>query len=186
MTRPTPPSTSSGRTPSGHTSSARTRQLYKEAFVASLLVLAVDFLLSFLPWKFELIKPIKQGFNDFNVYDLRYAGADTLITRKDTDITLLGIGSNRREIAEEIALVSAMHPRVIGVDAMFYQPSAVPADDSALIGAMRDAPHLVLASRLAGTPTEYIRKSFLQDRLPSARDGFFEGYTPIGTRSRRS
>jgi CHASE2 domain-containing sensor protein len=187
--------------------SARSRQLYKEAFVASLLVLSVDFLLSFLPWKFELIKPIKQGFNDFNVYDLRYAGADSLISTKDTDITLLEIGNDRRQIAEEIARVSALHPRVIGVDAMFYQPSAVPADDSALIDAMRAAPHLVLASRLApalpadptthpdtlaenasagptshpsppagqaNPPATRIQKSFLQSRLPSARDGFFD------------
>ncbi len=150
------------------------RQLYKEAFVASLLVLAVDFLLSFVPWKFELIKPIKQGFNDFNVYDLRYAGADAMIGLKDTDITLLEIDSNRAKIAAEIARVSAMHPRVIGVDAMFYQPSADPAQDSALIGAMRRVPHLVLASRLAGLRTEYIQKSFLQSSLPSARDGFFD------------
>lgn len=161
----------------------RTRQLYKEAFVASLLVLSVDFLLSFLPWKFDLIKPIKQGFNDFNIYDLRYAATDvdpgavtpaTTISRKDTDITLLEIGNDRREIAEEIARVSAMHPRVIGVDAMFYQPSSVPADDSALIDAMRAAPHLVLASRLASPPSAHVQKSFLQSHLLSARDGFFD------------
>jgi CHASE2 domain-containing sensor protein len=149
-------------------------QLYKEAFVASLLVLAVDFLLSFVPWKFELIKPIKQGFNDFNVYDLRYAGVDNLYGSKDTGITLLEIGNTRREIAEEIIRVSAMHPRVIGVDAMFYQPSSSPAEDSALTGAMRGAPHLVLASRTVDTPEEHLLRSFMAGRLPAVKDGFFD------------
>jgi CHASE2 domain-containing sensor protein len=147
------------------------KQLYKEALVASLLVIAVDFLLSFVPWKFELIKPIKQGFNDFNVYDLRYSGEDSLYGRKDTDITLLEIGGTRREIAEEIARVSALHPRVIGVDAMFHAPGDSRADDSVLIAAMRGAQHLVLAS--VTTDTQVVR-SFMQDRLPMVGDGYYD------------
>ena len=141
-------------------------QLYKEAFVASLLVIAVDILLSFVPWKFELIRPIKQGFNDFNVDDLRYSQADPMVSKKDTGITILEIGNTRREIAEEITRVTALHPRAIGIDAIFFAPTppaasqpapghaaasqaaaSQPDEDSALIHAVRDARNLVLASK---------------------------------------
>ncbi len=148
-------------------------QLYKEALVASLLVVVVDFLLSFVPWKFELIKPIKQGFNDFSLYDLRYAGIDTVIGPKDTSITVLQIGSDRREIAEEIRCLSGLHPRVIGLDATFFQPSDSPAMDRALVNAMKGAEHLVLASHI-GTVAPFVQRSWFQDSLPMARDGHYD------------
>lgn len=148
-------------------------QLYKEAIVASLLVILVDILISFVPWKFELIKPIKQGFNDFNVYDLRYSGFDSAVTRKDTDITLLEIGDTRDEIAQEISRVAAMKPRLVGVDAIFYSPSASAFDDSCLTAAMQAVRHLVLACNYVDTPTARFQRSFLEKNLPGATDGFY-------------
>lgn len=148
-------------------------QLYKEALVAAVLVIVVDFLLSFVPWKFELIKPIKQGFNDFNVYDLRYSGTDTLVTKKDTGITLLEIGNTRREIAEELNRIAAFHPRIVGIDAIFNQPGD-PATDSALITALNKFPNLVLASQYSvDRSSEWIHFSFLQSRVAAAHSGFF-------------
>jgi CHASE2 domain-containing sensor protein len=148
-------------------------QLYKEAFVASLLVIVVDMLLSFIPWKFELIRPIKQGFNDFNVYDLRYSGGDSIVSKKDTDITLLEIGNTRREIAEEIGRVSALQPKIIGVDAIFFAPGEA-ASDSELIGTFRHTPNLVLASKYTvDSGKEWIQKSFFQSTTPGVTDGFY-------------
>jgi CHASE2 domain-containing sensor protein len=148
-------------------------QLYKEAFFASVLVIAVDILVSFVPWKFELIRPIKQGFNDFNVYDLRYSGADTVVGRKDTSITLLGIGDTRQQITEELNRIAPFRPRIVCIDAIFNVPGD-PAVDSGLIDAVRKFPHLVLASRYSvDSGKEDIQTSFFQSRIPDASDGFF-------------
>jgi CHASE2 domain-containing sensor protein len=143
----------------------------------------VDILLSFVPWKFELIKPIKEGFNDFSVYDLRYSGMDTLTTTKDTGITLLEIGNNRQEIAAELDRIAPWHPRIVAIDGVFNNPGdpAVPgsrAADSSLIAAARHIPHLVLASqykaaRSGDSTKEWIGTGFLQSGVPGAKDGFY-------------
>lgn len=148
-------------------------QLYKEALVASLLVIAADILLSFLPWKFELIRPIKQGFDDFSVYDLRYAETDPTVTRMDTGITLLQIGDTRQEIAEELDRIAAFHPRVVGIDAIFNNP-ADPHTDSSLVAAARKIQHLVIASDyFRNKDTEYVHTSFFKSRVPGVQEGSY-------------
>lgn len=148
-------------------------QRYKEAFIASILVIIVDILLSFVPWKFELIRPIKQGFNDFNVYDLRYSGTDTFIGKKDTDITLVEIGDTRRQIAGELNRIAPFHPRIVGIDAIFTQPGD-PAADSELIDALRKFPRLVLAAQYSiDSNKEWMQQSFFKSQIPTARDGFY-------------
>jgi CHASE2 domain-containing sensor protein len=151
--------------------------LYKEALVASTLVIIVDVLLSFLPLKFELIRPIKQGFNDFDVYDLHYSGGDSVVSKKDTAITLLEIGTTRLQIAEEISRVSAFHPNMIGVDAIFFAPGETPAEiaaDSGLTDAIRRVPKLVLASKyVVDSGQESIQKSFFQSSTPGVKDGYY-------------
>src|SRR5579872_4928026 len=100
----------------------RKRQLIKEAFIASLLVTGIDLILSLFPLKFDFIKPIKQGFGDFDIYDLRYSGTDVIAGKKDTNITLLQIADSRSEIAAQIAKVTSLHPKIIGIDAIFNEP----------------------------------------------------------------
>jgi CHASE2 domain-containing sensor protein len=148
-------------------------QLYKEALIASLLVIVVDILLSFVPWKFELIRPIKQGFNDFNVYDLRYSGTDSIIGKKDTNITLLEIGATRAAISEQLNLLAAFHPRAVAIDAIFNQPGD-PSADTALVAALKKIPNLILASQYEiDSAGDRIRTSFFQSDIPGYKDGFF-------------
>ena len=138
-----------------------------------MLVIAADILLSFVPWKFELIKPIKQGFNDFSVYDLRYSEPDPTVTRMDTGITLLQIGDTRQEIAEELDRIAAYHPQVVGIDAIFYNPGD-PHTDSSLIAAARKIKQLVLASDyFRNKDTAYVRTSFFDSRVPGVQEGSY-------------
>ncbi len=145
-------------------------QLFKEAFVASLLMIAVDGFISFFPWKYELVKPIKQGFDDFDIYDLKYARFHTQTEKMDTGISILEIGRTRDEIAQELNLLVPMHPALIGIDAIFYKPGPDPLQDSALVAAIRHAGNVVLASKY---DSGRITRSFFAQELPDIPDGFF-------------
>src|SRR5580693_2900894 len=110
-------------------------QLIKEAFIASCLVITVDLLLGFLPMKFEFLSPIIQGSNDFDIYDLRYAGKDSNNNLKDTSITILSIATNRKDISDQIKLVSSFSPKIIGIDAIFSKKNM--QGDRELVDAIR-------------------------------------------------
>lgn len=153
----------------------RKRQLVKEAFIASILVLCVDVLISIFPWKFDFIKPIKQGLDDFDIYDLRYSGTDPIVDKKDTNITLLQIADSRSEIAAQIAKVSSLNPKIIGIDAIFNDPQRE-EEDSLLIQSLEQSKNVVVASRFLGSSDsgqEYIKRSFFSDKIPGLTDGFF-------------
>jgi hypothetical protein len=150
-------------------------QLIKEAFVASLLVICIDLMISFFPWKSDFIKPIKQGLDDFDIYDLRYSGADPTAGKKDTNITLLQIAESRSEIAAQIAKVMSLNPKIIGIDAIFNDPQNE-EKDSLLIQALKMSKTVVVASRYFGrsdSGREYIKRSFFSDKIPGLMDGFF-------------
>jgi CHASE2 domain-containing sensor protein len=158
------------------TGGIRTGQLIKEALVASLLVIAVDLVISFFPLKFEMIRPIKQGFNDFDIYDLRYSGNDSSITRMDTTITIVGIGADRRDIAEQINTIAAFHPAIIGLDAVFAGRRDG-AGDSALIQAIRHAGKIVVASGYGGknmAGKDSVQRSYFSDAIPGMKDGLWD------------
>jgi CHASE2 domain-containing sensor protein len=156
-------------------------QLIKEAFIASLLVIIIDLLLSFFPLKFELIRPIKQGFNDFDIYDLRYAGNTSSVDKKDTNITILGIGNSRNEIAQQINTVASFHPRVIAVDALFEsrKPDGEVkniSDDSMLTAAIANAGKIIVATKYAGKNAagqDSLVKSFFADSINNMKDGLY-------------
>lgn len=156
-------------------------QLIKEALIASLLVIIIDLLLSFFPLKFELIRPIKQGFNDFDIYDLRYTGNANKLNKKDTNITILCIADTRTEIAEQINIVSSFHPKVIAVDALFENNRdnnliKNNAGDDVLINAIRNAGKIIVASKYAGknvVEKDSVVKSFFADSIKNLNDGLY-------------
>jgi hypothetical protein len=156
------------------------KQLLKEAFFASLLVLTIDLLISFFPFKFELLRPIKQGLNDFDIYDLRYSGNDSFNNQKDTNITILSIGNTRTEIADQIRTVDSFKPKIIGIDAGFWEKRN-PEEDIDLVGAISHAGKIVVLSRyiLEKSPKkDMIGKSFFTDSIANVKDGlwnFLEG-----------
>ncbi len=94
----------------------------KEAFVSTMLVLAVTYLISFIPFSQEYGKALHQGFADFDIYDLYYSRKDTVDTIANNNIVLVEIGAERSEIAHQVNSISKYHPKVIAIDATFDRP----------------------------------------------------------------
>ena len=94
----------------------------KEAFIATLIVLIITYLISFIPLSLEYGKALHQGFADFDIYDLYYSGKGKPNIIGDTDIVLVELGADRSEIADQINLLSPYHPKIIALDATFENP----------------------------------------------------------------
>ncbi|MES3017425.1 MAG: CHASE2 domain-containing protein [Bacteroidota bacterium] len=94
-------------------------RLFIEGIVVTILVLITTFLLSLTPFKNEYIKPIPQGGGDFDIYDLNYSKNGVKKLAKDTNIVIVEIAGNRREIAAQINLIEKFNPTVIAIDAVF-------------------------------------------------------------------
>ena len=91
--------------------------IIKEAILAALIILLITWLVSFVPLKFEFLKAIRQDFNGFDIYDLYYAGKND--NNHDSNIVLIQIANDRKEIATQINLIKKYKPAVIAVDAIF-------------------------------------------------------------------
>ncbi len=91
----------------------------KEAFVATMLVMLITYLISFIPLSLEYGKALHQGFTDFDTYDLYYSGKDKQNTIVNKNIVLVELGEERAEIADEIKTISKYGPAIIAIDATF-------------------------------------------------------------------
>ena len=152
------------------------RQLLKEAFVATLVILGAVYLVSFIPLKFELAKPIKQEFGDFDVYDLVFSGKHKENLPRDTNIILVQVGDSRDQIAHQLYILRNLEPKLIALDVTFDHPNPNdPESDSLLVNEIRKTPNLVFASKLTldSTGDELISQSsfFANDSLRS-KEGF--------------
>jgi CHASE2 domain-containing sensor protein len=107
-------------------------RLVKEALLATLFFLIIVLFVSLIPFKFEFIKPIKQDFEDFDIYDLFYTGkAKERSGQKDTNIVVIQAASTRAEILDQINKLKQQRPVVIGIDLSFVDRKE-PKSDSAL------------------------------------------------------
>src|SRR5262249_21522691 len=97
------------------------QQIIKESTLATIILLLATYLISFIPWSEEYGKALHQGFADFDIYDLYYAGKKNL--KRDTNIVLVQIDTARKEIADEIELLSHCDPKLIAIDAFLESPS---------------------------------------------------------------
>ena len=95
-------------------------QLIKEAAVAALLFTLLSFLLNFLPFKFEFTKGIRQGLFGFDIYDLHFSNKHLANNTIDPRIVLIEIGEDRKEIASQLEIIAKYNPRVVGIDAFFW------------------------------------------------------------------
>jgi CHASE2 domain-containing sensor protein len=82
------------------------------------------------------MKAIKQGFLDFDIYDLYFAGRHLPNLQRDSDIVIVEIGANRSDIAGQLNILKKYSPAVIGIDADFDQQGE-PADNLMLEEAIR-------------------------------------------------
>ncbi|MBL7730547.1 MAG: CHASE2 domain-containing protein [Chitinophagaceae bacterium] len=143
-----------------------TKYLYeRDTILASLWVYIFIFGLSLIPLNLYVLNPIKQSLKDFDFTDMVYSklGRGALVPI-DSTITIVNIGNaDRAGIAGLIEKVSAMEPKVIGVDVVFEGPRDSVAD-ALLSGVISNTPNLVMANQV-----EYPTK---KDKV--VNNGFFD------------
>src|SRR6266446_6048317 len=115
-------------------------QVLKESIIATIILLLVTWLISFIPWSLEYGKALHQGFSDFDIYDLYYSGKDKQNTKRDSNIVLVQIDTGRAAIAQQIDLLSNYNPGIIAIDAFFETPSE---NDSAFLQTINSKSNLV-------------------------------------------
>lgn len=120
----------------------------KESVIATVILLLVTYLISFIPWSLEYGKALHQGFSDFDIYDLYYSGKNKQNTKRDANIVLVQIDTGRAEIAQQIELLSNYNPKVIAVDALFENLSE---NDSDILHTLHSKQNLVFLNRNSDT-----------------------------------
>jgi CHASE2 domain-containing sensor protein len=97
---------------------------------------------------FSLFDPIGDALSDMEFTDVVFSRLRET-PKADTNIVLVNIGNlTRREIAQEINLVSQFKPKVIGLDIRFLRPKADTLGDLMLSEAIKNAGNAVIACRL--------------------------------------
>ena len=74
--------------------------LINESLLATVMVLIITFVVSFIPLKFEFIKGIRQEFLGFDIYDLHYSGKDLKNKQRDANIVIVEVANDRAGVAE--------------------------------------------------------------------------------------
>ncbi len=109
-------------------------------------------LLYVVPRNFDFLNPLTQAIGDIDITDIVFTQfrSDSDPT-SDTSIVIVNIGDRgRAEIATMIRKLSAAGPAAIGIDAFFREPKDEdPLSDAELQSALREAPNVVLVSKVA-------------------------------------
>lgn len=119
----------------------------------NLVITAVTFmtmaLLYYLPSAVQLLDPIGKALTDFALTDIVFSRLrDDDGIQADTNIVIVNLGTLPREkIAEQLQIITAQKPKVIGIDAMFRRPKT-PFGDSLLSLALSAYPAIVMVSHL--------------------------------------
>ncbi|MEI9807941.1 MAG: CHASE2 domain-containing protein [Bacteroidota bacterium] len=139
----------------------------RESLLATILTIIITYGVSFIPFKFEFSKAIRQEFLGFDIYDLYYSGKHLKNTQRDNDIVLVEIGDDRVSIAGQLGIIQKYSPAVIGIDAVFEQPGDT-TGDSILTEAINRHDNIVFASRYdidsATKKPVFIHNFFEKDR----------------------
>jgi CHASE2 domain-containing sensor protein len=135
--------------------------------VATVVTLVITFVVSFIPFKFEFTKAIRQEFLGFDIYDLYYSGNHIKNTTRDTSIVLVEVGDDRAAIAGQISIIRKYSPAVLGVDVTFKQPGdTIP--DALLVQALTRPDSIVFASEYTNTTKDiYVFKGNFFDEKDS-------------------
>jgi CHASE2 domain-containing sensor protein len=102
-----------------------------------------------IPINTYILNPIKLGLKDFDYTDLAYAelgkGKNSTI---DSNIAIINIGNADREVLSMIIdKAGSMHPKVMALDALFFEPKD-PYQDSLISESFRKNKNLVAAVKL--------------------------------------
>lgn len=147
--------------------------LAKESLVATLTIIIFVPLISFFPLKFELAKPIKQEFLDFDIYDLKFSGKHLERLTRDTNIVLIEIGESRKAIADQIATIDSLGPSVIGMDVLFGTGGEDDSNDHLERVINSTTSPIVFASKINVEPEKAeLTRCYFKESIVSFKDGY--------------
>jgi signal transduction histidine kinase len=116
----------------------------KKAFVVTVLVLAANYSINSIPFSLQLGKSFYHGLADFDIYDLYYYNRSNHNLVEEKQITIVELGADRSEIADQLAIIRKYKPKVIALDATLEEPKESSTDEKFLKEAVR-TPNLVYA-----------------------------------------
>jgi CHASE2 domain-containing sensor protein len=135
----------------------------KDTLLATMSCFVFLILLGMIPINFYVLNPMKMALKDFDFNDISYAKLGKGADIPDPRIRLINIGKlGRAELAELIEKVSAMEPKVMGLDA-FFEGEREPEADSLLRTVFQKTKNLVVVSRQAydfETKKFFLREDF--------------------------
>lgn len=138
-------------------------------FIVSLILL---FQLVRFFGEFSLLDPIGDAIGDVEMTDLVFSGIRENPSI-DKNVVLVNIGDlSRREIAQELQIISKYEPAVIGIDSYFWNLKEDSLGDILLNRALSDIENLVLVSQL-----QYNRFSYEYDSIKYSNQFFNYGST---------
>lgn len=127
--------------------------LYRDAFLASLFTFGVLFLLKLILINVSYLNPISKALEDFQLTDLYFSNLQNENNDVNKDIVIVNIGFNdRASIAHQLNTIQKYHPKVIGLDAVFYHPKDS-LSDHLLAQAIHQSNNIVLINKLEYTDT---------------------------------
>lgn len=148
------------------------KPIFLDAAFLTVFVFLFIFLVSVLfPIKLKVFHPIKDAFSDFDYTDFYFS---KLKKKPDvsSDIIVVNIGHlSRAEIAHQLEVVKSGKPKVIGLDAIFYERKDQ-FSDSLLGQAIKSFPNLVGINKIDSTGTV---ESFPELASPISGYGNFYG-----------
>lgn len=110
-------------------------------------------LISRLPAQFEVLNPLSDAFEDFELTDLYFSRIKEP-SPADTNVVMVNLSTlGTRQIAEVVEAIAAHQPAVLGIDVIFNNPIRDQEGDSLLAAALAKIPNVVLASK-ADNPNE--------------------------------
>ena len=131
----------------------------RDTLLATVWVFIFIVVLGSIPLNLGIVNPIKLGLKDFDFNDLSYSKLGKAEhTNIDKRIVIVNIGyATREELAMMIDKVGSMKPKVMGLDALFYE-ARDPRQDSMLMASFAKNKNLIAARKLV---LKSCRKSIL-------------------------
>jgi CHASE2 domain-containing sensor protein len=114
----------------------------------------------------DFLNVFEQTIRDFNLTDLYFSRLrDNAAVKQDERILLVNISNrNRADLAQQVNILSAFKPKVIGIDARLFK-NKKPEYDSLLEEAFRNAGNVVLVTQFKEPKEDSIAKRFYFDTL---------------------
>ena len=168
----------------------------RDTLLATVWVFIFIVVLGSIPLNLGIVNPIKLGLKDFDFNDLSYSKLGKAEhTNIDKRIVIVNIGyATREELAMMIDKVGSMKPKVMGLDALFYE-ARDPRQDSMLMASFAKNKNLIAARKLVlsgkdgdsvseisgdyiNTASQYAHVNFFQDSVSSIRtfEPFYEDH----------